>query len=887
MKPSSSTLLSCRDERRRQKVRDQPRNGVDYVEIRNAAQTELSVRLFQPAPETLDHIQAIIEGGRRICDVQVTRLWADSDDPPDCLRVSVDKPGDFSIYTLHLVAVKHGRPTDEPPADFDPRYAKAQFGFKVDCPGDLDCKPDPDCTPEKPTEPEINYLAKDYASFRQIILDRLALIMPDWRERHVPDIGITLVEALAYTGDYLSYYQDAVATEAYLDTARRRISVRRHARLVDYFMHEGCNSRAWVCIELSGKTEWDLPAADVWLVAGFKNDSTVEHHQLTRDEFAKLPQQPAIVFQPLGAKPIIRVYAAHNVLNFYTWGDSLCCLPRGATEATLKYDWKPAEQPIDPVGKPADPASNRKSKSELAARAPVPPATVPLQPGDVLIFEEVIGPKTGNPADADPSHRWAVRLTSVKPGIDPLNGQQIVEIRWAAADALPFSFCLSVRLPVPDCRFIEDISVARGNVILVDQGRPTDEPLGQVLRDSQTGECACEGSPVDMTDVPAPFHPVLKGIPLTFSQPLPAKPSAPASSLLSQDPRAALPQIGLTGLPGICPETDSTDEPKLDAANQPPPNDPSTQWLPKFDLLGSEGGDRDFVVEMDNEGLAHLRFGDGECGHQPDACSIFSSRYRIGNGPAGNVGAETISVIVLPGVVEGITLLSRNPLPAVGGMSPEPLSEVKLFAPGAFRKVMQRAITADDYARLAERDFQSEVQHAGASLQWTGSWYEAQVAVDPRGAEEAAPPLLRSIEHTLQRYRRIGHDLKTVTAHLVPLDIALTVCVLPHFLRGHVEAAVLEVLGTGVLRDGRLGFFHPDNLSFGEGIFVSKLVAVVQAVPGVESVRVTKLQRYADDEQGELAAGVLPLGTLEVAQLDNDSDFPEHGRLILTLGGGR
>ena len=38
----------------------------------------------------------------------------------------------------------------------------------------------------------------------------------------MPDLGITLVELLAYVGDHLSYYQDAVATEAYLDTARQR-----------------------------------------------------------------------------------------------------------------------------------------------------------------------------------------------------------------------------------------------------------------------------------------------------------------------------------------------------------------------------------------------------------------------------------------------------------------------------------------------------------------------------------------------------------------------------------------------------------------------------------------------------------------------------------------
>src|SRR5439155_6940900 len=96
--------------------------------------------------------------------------------------------------------------------------------------------------------PEISYLAKDYASFRQLILDRLALIMPDWQERHVPDLGITLVEILAYVGDYLSYFQDAVATEAYLQTARQRTSVRRHVRLIDYRMHEGCNARAWLCL---------------------------------------------------------------------------------------------------------------------------------------------------------------------------------------------------------------------------------------------------------------------------------------------------------------------------------------------------------------------------------------------------------------------------------------------------------------------------------------------------------------------------------------------------------------------------------------------------------------------------------------------------------------
>ena len=71
---------------------------------------------------------------------------------------------------------------------------------------------------------------------------------------------MTLVELMAYSADYLSYYQDAVATEAYLGTARRRTSVRRHAKLLDYPMHDGGNARAWVTLQVSpGAEAWPLP----------------------------------------------------------------------------------------------------------------------------------------------------------------------------------------------------------------------------------------------------------------------------------------------------------------------------------------------------------------------------------------------------------------------------------------------------------------------------------------------------------------------------------------------------------------------------------------------------------------------------------------------------
>src|SRR5262249_41470717 len=151
-----------------------------------------------------------------------------------------------------------------------------------------------------------------YASFRQLILDRLAVLMPDWKERHVPDLGITLVELLAYSGDYLSYYQDAVATEAYLNTARQRISVRRHTRLVDYAFHEGCNARAWVVIETSQDEELD--PEDTFFITGFNDALGAVSSILSEDDLRGVPANVYEVFEPLveNQKETIKLYEAHN-----------------------------------------------------------------------------------------------------------------------------------------------------------------------------------------------------------------------------------------------------------------------------------------------------------------------------------------------------------------------------------------------------------------------------------------------------------------------------------------------------------------------------------------------------------------------------------------------
>ena len=103
-----------------------------------------------------------------------------------------------------------------------------------------------ECPPALTPPPPINYLAKDYGTFRTVILDRLSQLLPTWGASSEADIGYRARRTDRVCRRSLSYQQDAVATEAYLQTARSRISLRRHALLVDYHVHDGCNARTWI-----------------------------------------------------------------------------------------------------------------------------------------------------------------------------------------------------------------------------------------------------------------------------------------------------------------------------------------------------------------------------------------------------------------------------------------------------------------------------------------------------------------------------------------------------------------------------------------------------------------------------------------------------------------
>lgn len=850
------SVQNCCDRLRRNAVAAHATlNGIDWIEVLDRdlpehsplRQRTLLVRCLKPLG-TFSADNVVIQGGERLRDITVE--WAARAQPipallsapgetavrarvqamsaaerSQTLVVRCAAAGDFSTYTLRLQASA----TDaSPPPGFDPRMAGIEFRFKVECNPEFDCKEPPVCAMAPPRSQDIDYLARDYPSFRRLLLDRIAQNAPSWKLDQVPDGGMALVELLAYVGDQLSYRQDAIGTEAYLDTARQRVSLRRHAALVDYAMHDGCNARAFVHVRLkSAVPTITLPKANTLILSR----CAVLPAALAPDADAL---EAALMSAPQIFEPMLdtALYADHNEITFHTWGDERCCLPRGATRATL-------------------------AGSHWALKA-----------GDFLLFEEVLGPRTGLAADADPAHRHVVRLSAVNQGtqaepmLDPLPAAltPICEIAWSEEDALPFPLCLSsVTDEAHGARKLAGVSVARGNLVLADGGHTQPgEALGAVpaatLFPARHRE-RCEQTSVQ--PLPVRYRPLLAKGPLICAAPPPG-PAAPAADIRNWEVADAMPQIALS-------EAGS-----------------ARRWTVVRKLLDSLSADTHFVAEIDDVGRARLRFGDDRYGQRPNAGTVFEAHYRIGQGSAGNVGAESLVHLVCAdhAAIESL----RNPLAAGGGVDPETRESVRRRAPQAFR-TQQRAVTEADYAAVTQKV--PGVQRAQSRLRWTGSWHTVFTAVDRVGGAPLTDAYEAKLVAHLDRYRMAGHDLEFDEPIYVPLGIALHVCVKPDYFRAHVKAGLLEVLGSRRLPDGRVGLFHPDRFSFGQTVFLSPIYEAAHSVPGVDSVRVTAFGPQDAPSASALADGRLDLGRLQIARLDNDPNFPERGRLALALDGGK
>ena len=779
---------------------------------------------------------------------------------PEHLLVNTALPGGYSQYLLHI---------DHLAVD---RYFKdVAFSFKAHCPSDVDCLPKPhECPPEKEIDFPVDYQARDFWSLRRALLEFAAQRYPDWQDRgREADFGVMLAEVMSALGDELAYYQDRVAREAYLETATQRRSLRRHARLVDYPVHDGLAAQTWLDVTVKEGMSGSIPAGfDVWAMPdhGARIDFEVGHNlrEMLEDEY-----DPEVLEGNKLKGKKYSVNSSRNRFEPHIWDEDDTCLPVGKTELFIKGHHAD-DLPFDDF-----PENGSPGRWVLLKTTPQNPAI--------------------------PARAWMVRVILVKDKDE--DGNRLVDslicdpdtdkptpltrLVWEEEQSLPFEMDL------------ETLEV-RGNLIPVVAGRtewkrfvigelPENSTIPQQERRELGSAIEREGPKVDISLKEETFDSdngrwVSR---VEYDSPcgrnrdqwcgsvayLFSLPGTDEEGLVSigDDVRASRPEVSLVE------ETFDQDKDRWvsDVNFESPCERNRNEWCWRRSLLGvrsSQPLDKDFALDDGywgrvvgyqrvGEEWVHLdyksdagktiRFGDGQFGRVPTEGTVFKATYRLGNGRRGNVAGDTLTFFnPEDDVLDAAGLLAKagtliesisNPLPAQSGTDPETPDEIRQLAPEAFRSVSYRAVTERDYGEAAER--LPWVQRAGGAFRWTGSWFSAFVTPDPRGAVVVTKPQRLELAQQLDRFRQAGREVHVLDPRYADLDLEITICVEPSAYRAQVKERVLEtLLGRRGLRPQR-GFFSPDNFTFGTPLERSVLEAAIQRVPGVRAVDGIRIAR--------------------------------------------
>lgn len=251
------------------------------------------------------------------------------------------------------------------------------------------------------TPPDYDTLARDYPALRAMLMERLAFADPA-ADTSAADLTVTLVELFAHLGDLLHYRLDRVATEAWLSTARRRASVTRHARAVDFAVPPAISASTTVQVVVASAAVGD-PRATV-----LPGDTATD---------------PGFTLEAAG--PLV-VRASHAEVALHDWTEDDAVLSAGATSAVLVRptaaagvpvaQWLPAGSLIafEVVG--VDDIGRQRSWAAGLAAAP---ADVMPRP-----------PLASSPAQV-------VTVTSVTEFTDPLRpGADLLRVFWDPGQAL-------------------------------------------------------------------------------------------------------------------------------------------------------------------------------------------------------------------------------------------------------------------------------------------------------------------------------------------------------------------------------------------------------------------------------------------------------------------
>ncbi|MBV7328173.1 baseplate J/gp47 family protein [Chloroflexi bacterium TSY] len=280
-------------------------------------------------------------------------------------------------------------------------------------------------------------------------------------------------------------------------------------------------------------------------------------------------------------------------------------------------------------------------------------------------------------------------------------------------------------------------------------------------------------------------------------------------------------------------------------------------WTLQESLAFSREGQRDFVIEIDEQERATILFGDGTFGAVPPNGAVLKATYRVGGGAHGNVAAHTIQTIVDAPQLALLGAKVTNPEPATGGAERESIEHAVLHAPTVFRS-LKRAVTADDYKALA-LDFKG----VGKVRAEAAGWNIVKLFVAPQGGGHVSDVLKANLLAYFEDKRPITTIIDIEDVDYVKIYVTAEIGVKSYYAPEEVKEQVQAAGGN------LLAFDHVD---FGQTLYLSKFYEAMEAIEGVAFVNIIEFRRGDQAVDHFETSGKIELSMNEIPRIPDDPD---------------
>ncbi len=327
-------------------------------------------------------------------------------------------------------------------------------------------------------------------------------------------------------------------------------------------------------------------------------------------------------------------------------------------------------------------------------------------------------------------------------------------------------------------------------------------------------------------------------------------------------------------------------------------------YLEVASFLNSAPSDRHFTVQVDNNDIATLRFGNQVSGALPTGTIV--ATYKTGGGAAGNVEAGAINQLTGAFTTESgslVNLTVSNAAPTEGGAERESEAQIREKAPLSLR-VLTRAVAREDFEILAvtqggmARALMLTCTEDPAIPVNTGYFYMVPPAA--RGQHVGFPTpaqmdaVLRNIRNNFPYPTTFAPQLRMVT--FVEINITAKVYLRKGYTTDDVRAQVLDaytdyfaLYNLDGSSNTRVDFgFHYQTGAADEAKVVplSDLMNALRDCDGIQRLGVAAadftLQAFTDNNTGVNPIRLVPGTHSDVPILS--FEFPRFGSVVLVDG---